>query len=255
MEKEIRIETPSGSMRTFIAHPDGDGPYPVGLILMDAPGYREALRDIARRYAAAGYFVVVPDMYHAFGDEITIDINKARAEGMQGEEGQRMFGYVRGLTPQLAASFTRAILDHLPAEPAAIVGPAVCLGFCMGARHMLHTLATFPAMFVAGSGIHPPPLVREGEDSPHLELADVRGAVYLGFAERDAASEPEQLAALQDEATRHDVRLRMEVYPDTDHGFAMADTAVYSEAGAERHFARTLELWGDQRSAAGHTMR
>ena len=43
---------PPGPMRTFIAQPDGEGPFPAGLIYMDAPGYREALRDVARRYAA-----------------------------------------------------------------------------------------------------------------------------------------------------------------------------------------------------------
>jgi carboxymethylenebutenolidase len=255
MEKEIRIETPSGSMRTFIAHPDGDGPFPVGVIFMDAIGYRETLRDIGRRYAENGYFVVVPDLFHGFGDGIVFDLNAIRAVGMDSPEGRRLMSFVTGLTTAMGATFTQAILDHLPGEPAADDELRTCLGFCMGSRHAVHTLAAFPDRFSAAAGIHPGKLVTDAADSSHLEFADIRGELYLGFAQRDDASSPEQLAALEEAARAHDVKLRIEVYPDTDHGFAMADTAVFDEAGRERHFERTLELWGGQRSAAGQTIR
>jgi carboxymethylenebutenolidase len=249
MEKEIRIQTPSGPMRTFIAHPDGDGPFPVGLIFMDAPGYREALRDVARRYADNCYFVAAPDMYAPFGEDVAIDIDLARSQGPDGEERKRMFGYVRGLDAALGETLTRAVLEHLADEPAADDGPRTCLGFCMGARHTIHTLATFGDQVVAGAGIHPAMLVTDADDSPHLELANIEGELYLGFAENDGASAPDQLAALEEAAQAHDVRLRIEVYPGTDHGFAMADAAVYHEEGSERHFERVLELWGRAPSA------
>ena len=73
METEIRIETQDGKMRTFVARPDGDGPYPVAVIYMDAPGYRDALKEIARRYARSGYYTVLPDLYHPHGD-VTFDL-------------------------------------------------------------------------------------------------------------------------------------------------------------------------------------
>ena len=43
LEKEININTGDGQMNTFIVHPDEDGPHPVILFLMDAPGKRELL--------------------------------------------------------------------------------------------------------------------------------------------------------------------------------------------------------------------
>ena len=52
-EKEITINTGEGQMNTFIVHPDEDGPHPVILFLMDAPGKREELHQMARRIAAA----------------------------------------------------------------------------------------------------------------------------------------------------------------------------------------------------------
>ena len=66
-EKTLSIETPDGSMETFIAHPDGAGPFPVVVLYMDAPGIREELYDFVRRIAAQGYYAMVPDLYYSRG--------------------------------------------------------------------------------------------------------------------------------------------------------------------------------------------
>ena len=57
-EQEIDIKTTDGDMNTFVTHPDEDGPFPIVLFLMDAPGKREELHDMARRIGSAGYYVM-----------------------------------------------------------------------------------------------------------------------------------------------------------------------------------------------------
>ena len=61
------IATRAGAMETFIVHPDRHGPHPVVFILMDAPGIREELCDMARRLCSAGYYVVLPNLYYRAG--------------------------------------------------------------------------------------------------------------------------------------------------------------------------------------------
>jgi len=51
-------------MNSFITRPAAGGPYPVVLFLMDTPGKREELHDMARRIATAGYYVVLPNLYY-----------------------------------------------------------------------------------------------------------------------------------------------------------------------------------------------
>ena len=63
-EKEITINTGEGQMNTFIVHPDEDGPHPVIIFLMDAPGKREELHQMARRIAACGYWVMSVSYTH-----------------------------------------------------------------------------------------------------------------------------------------------------------------------------------------------
>ena len=52
-DHHIDIKTKHGVMNTFITHPEEGGPHPVVLFLMDAPGKREELHDMARRIATA----------------------------------------------------------------------------------------------------------------------------------------------------------------------------------------------------------
>jgi dienelactone hydrolase len=64
IEQHIDIATADGAMNSFVVHPEEGGPFPVVLFYMDAPGYREELRDMARRLASVGYFVVLPNLYY-----------------------------------------------------------------------------------------------------------------------------------------------------------------------------------------------
>ena len=54
-EQELDIQTNDGVMNTFVTHPEANGPFPVVIFLMDAPGKREELHDMARRIATVGY--------------------------------------------------------------------------------------------------------------------------------------------------------------------------------------------------------
>ena len=53
-EKYEQVPTKDGLMKTFIAHPDTAGPYPVIVLFMDIWGVREELKSIAQRIAAKG---------------------------------------------------------------------------------------------------------------------------------------------------------------------------------------------------------
>ena len=61
-ELEVDIQTADGLMNTFITRPEDDRVYPMVLFLMDAPGKREELHDMARRIATVGYYVMLPNL-------------------------------------------------------------------------------------------------------------------------------------------------------------------------------------------------
>jgi carboxymethylenebutenolidase len=248
-ENEIAVETDDGRMRVFLVHPDSGGPFPVALLYMDGVGYREQVKANARRFAADGYFCVAPDLFYRFGDDVTFDFSQMGDPGFR----ERVIRLIGGLKPQMVAADTQALLAAIANDPAAAAGPKVCVGYCMGARMALHVAAALPDEFVAAAGIHPGALVTEAPDSPHHDLAGVRGELYFAFAENDRSATAEVVDRFRTELERQGVRGDVERLSGTSHGFAMADLPVYDERAAEHHFERTLELW--RRNLAQETVQ
>ena len=71
IEQSLDLKTSAGEMETFICHPERGGPCPAVFLLMDAPGIREELRDMARRLATVGYYVLLPNLYYRAGRDTT----------------------------------------------------------------------------------------------------------------------------------------------------------------------------------------
>ena len=67
IEKILDIPTKDGAIETFVCCPERGGPYPPVLFLMDAPGIREELYEMARRLATVGYYVLLPNLYYRAG--------------------------------------------------------------------------------------------------------------------------------------------------------------------------------------------
>jgi dienelactone hydrolase len=134
------------------------------------------------------------------------------------------------------------LLAALADDPAAAAGPKVCVGYCMGARLALRAAAARPDV-VAAAGIHPGALVTDQADSPHHDLAAVRGELYFAFAENDRSATEAVVERFRRELDEQGVEGVVERLPGTSHGFAMADLPVYDRTAAERHFERTLGLW------------
>jgi carboxymethylenebutenolidase len=243
VEKEIRVRTADGEMTTFVVRPDGDGPFPVAVVYMDGVGYREQVKKNARRFAAAGYYCIAPDLYYRSGDRLSFDMSRLATDGFKGPEAERMMKAASSVTPENVVADTKAMLAAIASDPASGSGPKVCVGYCLGARVALHAASAFPDEFAAAAGIHPGALITDKPDSPHHDLASVRGELYFAFAETDRTVTAELVDQFRDELRRNHVRGVVERLPGTTHGFAMADLPVYNHDAAEHHFERTLDLW------------
>ena len=251
VEHEIRVHTDDGDMTTFVVRPDGDGPFPVAFIFMDGVGYREQVKQNARRFAAGGYYCAAPDLYHRSGEKLSFDMSRLATDGFKGPEADRMMQAAGSVTPENMVADTRAVLSAIATDPAASSGPKVCVGYCLGARVALHAASALPDEFVAAAGIHPGAPITDQPDSAHHDLATVRGELYFAFAETDRTATPEIVDQFREELQRNHVKGVVERLPGTAHGFAMADLPVYNHDAAEHHFERTLDLWRRNLSESG----
>ncbi|MGI9615473.1 MAG: dienelactone hydrolase family protein [Acidimicrobiales bacterium] len=235
IEKFVDIETSDGAMNTFVVHPERHGPSPVVLFLMDAPGMREEIRDMSRRLASAGYYVMASQLYYRDVDHYNL---------FETNDRDRMYELMNNLSNAMAVEDAKAMLATADADPAADASSVGTVGYCMSGPFTLMIAAALPAQVKAAASIHGVRLAIDAEDSPHDHLAAITGEIYLACAENDEHAPPEMVEAFEKAMAAAGTAGEVEWYPGTGHGFAFAERPLYDRDGSERHWERLHSLFG-----------
>src|SRR5688572_7485153 len=60
----IRLRVDDGEMKCHQAQPRGAGRFPAVIVIMEAFGLNDHIKDVAERVATEGYVVIAPDLYY-----------------------------------------------------------------------------------------------------------------------------------------------------------------------------------------------
>ena len=240
IEQTIEIPTPGGAAPTFIAHPERDGPYPVVLVFMDAPGVRRELRDMVRRLATVGYYVMLPNLYYRTGVQELADMTDQPTS----QAREQLFGLVSTLSMAQVMEDAEALLNFADRDPAASPGRAGCIGYCMSGQYAVNFAARHRERIGAAASIYGVKLVTDQDDSPHLMLGRANAEFYFGCAEHDSWSPLEMVEALDQAAKAYAPNTtEVELYSGAHHGFVFPERPVYDKVSAERHWERLFSLF------------
>jgi carboxymethylenebutenolidase len=240
--KEKVVSTDDGPMTVTIRHPDSGGPFPVVIVYHDGPGLREDIHDVTRKLADAGYYAVLPDLYHRLGRQISFDM-AGIAQGPGSPEFDRLMAAVTSLSDDMVLADTAAVLDATARDTAADMGAKAAMGFCMGARFTLRLLAAEPEGFAAGSALHPSNCVTDNPDSPHRSIGKISAELFVGLGAADTISPLDLNKPLRDELGQPSVKATVEVFDEADHGFMFPHYPAYQQHAAAVSWDRTLELF------------
>ena len=201
------------------------------IVVQEAFGVNDHIRDVTERFAAAGYYAVAPELFHRVGspevpydnfpeamtamatlnkDDLSVDVGAAA--GFLGEAGYR----------------------------ASSIG---IVGYCMGGTVSFFAatlgIAGAAASFYGGG-------IEAGRFgfAPLVELAPTLRADWIGFyGDLDKGIPVEQVESLRDALAAGDVDTEIVRYPDAEHGFHCdAREAVFNPAAAADAHRRTLDF-------------
>ena len=212
IEHHFDIRTVNGAMNTFVVHPDEGGPHPVVLFYMDAPGKREELHDMARRLAAVGYFVVLPNLYYRRERDFWL---RERTEVAMAH----MFTLMDSLDAATTECDTRAMLQFVDAQPHADSRRVGAVGYCMSGPFVIWAAAIFSDRLRCIASIHGANMATAAPDSPHRVAPRVRWESYFACAEIDKWAPPADIAQLQEPLQGTGTPHRIEWYPSVERGF------------------------------------
>lgn len=235
IERQLDITTPDGDMPTFIVHPEENGPHPVVLFQMDAPGMRQELRNMSRRLASAGYYVMLPMLYYRDVREYNL---------FETGDRDRMFELMSNLSNAMASADAASCFGFADDDAAADASRVGTVGYCMSGPFTVVVAADHPDRVKAAASIHGVALVTDSDNSPHARLGDVSGELYIGCAEHDEYAPPEMVDGFGQAMAAAGSSGRVEWYPGTEHGFAFAERPSYDRDASERHWERIHDLFG-----------
>lgn len=219
---DVSYSASSGELRAYLSVPRGDGPWPGVVVIMDALGLSDDIREQADRLAAGGYLAFAPDLYSGRGIRCVVATLQASrsGKGSHYEDIDAARGWL--------------------AEREDCTGQIGIIGFCMGGGFALLSAPKYD--FAAAS-------VNYGE-VPEDAVERLRGAcpIVASYGGRDRTLRG-RARRLEEALTKLGVPHDVKEYSDAGHSFlnrfnlGWAFGPLLHVAGFDYHHPSAEDAW------------
>jgi carboxymethylenebutenolidase len=247
MDTDVQVRTAAGVCDAALIHPQ-KGSWPGVILFADVFGLRPTMRDMARRLAADGFTVLVPNPFYRTskppGLTPDIDFNnpadRAKMDALRAP-------LTSEAVMQDASAYVKFLDAQAPVNKSAKMG---VFGYCMGGPMSMQAAAANPDRIGAGASFHGGGLVTDKPDSPHLLIPKLKAQYYFGIAMNDDQRQPDAKTKLDEAFKSAKLQAKIDVYAGCLHGWCVKDMpkaadgkAIYNEAQAERAWGELLSLF------------
>ena len=234
VETDVEIKTPDGTCDAAFIHPK-TGSHPGVLIWADAFGLRPSMRAMAKRIAAEGYSVLVPNPFYRVAKDPFTDASNVNFQAERAKITPLMASVnAAGNAEKDAAAYVAFLDAQKEVNKSKKIGTQ---GYCMGGPLVVKTAAAAPNRVGAGASFHGGGLVTDKPDSPHLLAPKIKARMYFGVASNDDARQPDAKDKLREAFAAAKVPAEIEVYKSL-HGWCVpdmpagADGSIYNKPDA-----------------------
>lgn len=232
-----KLVAASHSIRTFITHPIGEGPFPGILLYTDLFQLSEPLLRACRRLAGHGFFVAAPEIFAKhlkFGTVLPFN-----------DEGrERGFAATQKTSTEDFNSDLEMLTSFLIKHPLVSAKHLGCAGFCIGGhlafRASLHKAIKATTCFYP-TGLHNGKL---GKDDPKtLQKLDTAHGSMLIFFGKDDPHVPENARKVIYDALQS-YKVKATVYESqTEHAHMREDTPRYDAEATDFAWKTTIDFF------------
>lgn len=226
----LPIPTPDGASQAYLAESGPNAARAGILLLPEIYNLNTWIKEVAQRYAAQGFTVLVPDLFWRQAAGIDLPYTP------EGQQRGRAHG--ASLERRQAAQDILAVAAWLRQRLAPRT-PLAAIGFCLGGELALLAAARPVddlARLDAAIAYYPTFMER------HLDaLSNIHIPTLVHIGEHDHRTPPELVQQLKT-GLRGNARARVDVHPGADHGFGRFGHPPFHQEAAKRAETSTLDL-------------
>jgi carboxymethylenebutenolidase len=225
--EKVELAVADGTrMAAYVARPERDGTHPGLMVFQEAFGVNRHIRSVSDRFAAEGYVVIAPELFHR------------TAPGFEGSytDFPAVMPHYQAVTTETAEADLRAAYEWLRSNAQVKGNEISSVGFCMGGRVSFLANSVVPlraAVSFYGGGIVPGLLDR---------AAKLQAPSLLIWGGLDKHITAEHRKAVTDAlSAQRKVFVNVE-FSRADHGFFCDERGSYEPHSARQAWALTLEF-------------
>jgi carboxymethylenebutenolidase len=209
----------------YLALPDGNGPHPGVVVIHEAYGLNDNIKDISRRFADSGYAALAVDLFS--------DRNRAICMA------RYMTGMLRGSVNRAGVPDLKSALTHLAEQPEVDPKRIGAIGFCMGGSFAIAWACTDDRLKAIAPfyAANPRPL------EAVRRLCPVVGS----YPDKDFTTKAGRAldVALDQYGIPHDIK----IYPGASHSFFNDRSPAHNKEAAADSWSRVLSFFGTHLAA------
>ena len=204
----------------YLVTPDGSGPHPGVVVIHEAYGLNDNIKEICGRFAREGYVALAVDLFS----------DRNRAVCMT----RYMAGMLLGSVNRYGINDLKAALTYLAKNRVVDASRMGAIGFCMGGSFAVAWACTDSRLKAIAPfyAVNPRPLALVSRLCP----------VVGSYPEKDFTANAGR--TLDQALDKSDIRHDIKIYPDANHSFFNSHDRAYDKAAADDSWARVLAFFG-----------
>ncbi len=216
----VSLALEKGQLPGYLARPEGEGPFPGVVVIHEAYGLTDNIKEITRRFAQAGYVALAVDLFAGRNQFLC------------------MFRFMGQMTLKSTSNASirnlKQALTFLAEQPDVDSEKLGAIGFCLGGGFAIAWACSDERLKAVAPfyGMNPRPLEAVARSCP----------VVGSYPEQDFTAKAAQ--KLDQALEKHNIVHDIKIYPGTRHSFFNEQVKSYNGEAAEDAWQRVLTFFG-----------